>query len=528
MPAELTPRPLSVLLVEDNPEDAFLVERHLKRNGFAPAVVRVETPGEMRAALEGERLPDVVLADYNLPEFSGPAALKMVRELRVDVPFIMLSGVITEEIAVSSMRAGAHDYVSKQNLARLVPALERELNELANRRRERAAQQALKVSEHRFDRLVAAMPMGLVICDAAERIVYANGAIERMLRYPEGGLLPGCASLEMIFSDPQRVMDAVRDPERFSRLFESSCRLHEDGAAANGPGADGPGAGGTGVGMSGRTLDVLVGVTELTAEGATEARQIAVFVADLSMQKRSEEMLRRTEKLAVAGRLAAAIAHEINNPLEAITNCLYLVGQMGVPEESRQYLEAAQAELNRVSQITVQTLRFHRSSTHARPTDLHELVDTVLRLLSLRFRHHEIVVEQGFGELPLITVYDGEIRQLIANLVNNAIDALLGGGRLIVRTSAGRDAQTGDAGVYLTVADDGVGMDAATQKRIFEPFYSTKETTGTGLGLWISQEILAKQGGRIWMKSRKTTEERRGGTVFRVFLPVDAKDSVKV
>jgi len=508
MSAELTLRPLSVLLVEDNPEDAFLVERHLKRNGFAPVVVRVETPGEMRAALAGERLPDVVLADYNLPEFSGPAALKMVRELRVDVPFIMLSGVITEEIAVSSMRAGAHDYVSKQNLARLVPALERELNEHANRLRERAAQQALKASEHRFDRLVAAMPLGLVICDAAERIVYANGAIERMLTYPEGGVLLRASSLEAIFSDSQRVMDAVRDPERYGRLFESTCRL----AAMDESGTEGEG-----------TLDVLVGVTELTPEGAAEARQIAVFVADLSMQKRSEEMLRRTEKLAVAGRLAAAIAHEINNPLEAITNCLYLVGQMGVPEESRQYLEAAQSELNRVSQITVQTLRFHRSSTHARPTDLHELVDTVLRLLSLRFRHHEIAVLQRFGKLPLITVYDGEIRQLIANLVNNAIDALLGGGRLVVRTRAGLDVKTGVAGVYLTVADDGVGMDAATQARIFEPFYSTKETTGTGLGLWISQEILAKQGGKIWMKSRKTTEERRGGTAFRVFLPVEQK-----
>ncbi|HEY9126454.1 MAG TPA: ATP-binding protein [Acidobacteriaceae bacterium] len=502
---QLTPRPLSVLLVEDNPDDALLLVRHLKRNGFAPTVVRVDTPHAMRDALAGEQLPDVVLADYNLPEFSGPAALKMLRELRVDVPFIMLSGVITEEIAVSSMRAGAQDYVSKQNLARLAPALERELNELASRRRERAAQQALKASEYRFDRLVAAMPLGLVICDASQRIVYANGTIERMLRYPEGGLRPGSSSLETIFSDAQRVLDAVRDPERYSRLFESCCRLHEDG--------DGTQAG---------TLDVLVGVAELTQEGAAGERQIAVFVADLSMQKRSEEALRRTEKLAVAGRLAAAIAHEINNPLEAITNCLYLVGQLGVAEEGRQYLEAAQSELNRVSQITVQTLKFHRSSTHARATDLHELVDTVVRLLSLRFRHHGIEVEQRFGELPLITVYDGEIRQLIANLVNNAIDALQGGGRMVIHTRAGRDWKTGTPGVYLMVADDGVGMDAATQKRIFEPFFSTKETTGTGLGLWISQEILGKQGGWMRMKSRKTTEERRGGTVFQVFLPVEA------
>jgi signal transduction histidine kinase len=503
MPAEqLTPRPLRVLLVEDSAEDAFLLERHLKRNGYAPAVTRVETAGHMRAILAEETLPDVILADYNLPEFSGPAALAMVRELRVDVPFIMLSGVITEEIAVSSMRAGAQDFVSKQNLARLVPAVERELNELAGRRRERAAQQALKASENRFDRLVAAMPMGLVICDAEQRIVYANGAMERMLRYEAGALRPGSVTLEAVFSDAQRVMDAVMDPERHSRLFESTCRVHGGGA-----------------------LDVLVGVTELTPEGVAATQQIAVFVADLSMQKRSEEMLRRTEKLAVAGRLAAAIAHEINNPLEAITNCLYLVGQLGVAEESRQYLEAAQSELNRVSQITVQTLRFHRSSTHPRPTDLHELVETVLRLLNLRFQQHSIEVERRFGEVPAIVVYDGEIRQLIANLVNNAIDALQGGGRMVIHTRSGRDAKTGVAGVYLSVADDGVGMDEATRARIFEPFYSTKETTGTGLGLWISLEIVGKQGGRLRVKCRMATVGRRGGTVFRVFLPVEQKQA---
>ena len=497
---QLTPRPLRVLLVEDSAEDAFLLERHLKRNGFAPEVLRVETARQMREALEAEPLADVILADYNLPEFSGPAALAMVRELRVDVPFIMLSGVITEEIAVSSMRAGAQDYVTKQNLARLVPALERELNELASRRREQAAQQALRTSEKRFDRLVAAMPLGLVICDAEQRIVYANGAIERMLRYAVGSLRPGSLSLDAVFTDWQRVLDAVKEPEQAS-LFESSCKMHGGG-----------------------TLDVLVGVTVLTLEEMTAARQIAIFVADLSMQKRSEEMLRRTEKLAVAGRLAAAIAHEINNPLEAITNCLYLVAQSGVPEESRQFLEAAQSELNRVSQITVQTLRFHRSSMHARPTDLHELVETVLRLLNPRFHQHSIEVERQFGKVPAIVVYDGEIRQLIANLVNNAVDALqaVDGGRLVIRTEAARDWKTGAAGVYLTVADNGVGMDAATRARIFEPFFSTKEMTGTGLGLWISLEIIGKQGGKLRVHSRKTTEQRRGGTVFRVFLPVDA------
>ena len=184
--SELNPRPLQVLLIEDNPEDAFLIERQLRRNGFQPSIDRVETASEMRVALRSEALPDVILADYNLPDFSGPAALALLKGMRLDIPFIMLSGAVSEETAVSSLRAGAQDYVGKQNLARLVPAIERELAEATSRRREQAAQQALLASESRFDRLVAAMPLGLLICDADQHIVYANGAIESMLQRNPG------------------------------------------------------------------------------------------------------------------------------------------------------------------------------------------------------------------------------------------------------------------------------------------------------------------------------------------------------
>lgn len=494
---ELSPRPLAILLIEDNPEDAFLLERHLNRNGFAPTVTRVETAEQMLKAFDGGSVPDVVLADYNLPEFSGPAALRLLKDLRVDVPFIMLSGAVTEEIAVSSMRAGAQDYVSKQNLARLVPALERELNELANRRREQAAQQALRASESRFDRLVAAMPLGLLICDADNRIVYANGAIEKMLRYSADALSTRQLTLDRVFTDCERLLDAARDTQ--SQLFETSCKA-QDGVA----------------------LEVLVGVTVLNPEGSLSSRQTAIFIADLTMQKKSEELLRRTEKLAVAGRLAGAIAHEINNPLEAIMNCLYLLGHHELTEESRELLETAQSELNRVAQITVQTLRFHRSSVRARAGDLHELIETVVRLLASRIARQGIELFRRYGEIPQLVMYDGEIRQMIANLVSNAIDAMPTGGRMVIHTAKVRDTKTGRDGVRLTIADDGMGMDAETRARIFEPFFSTKGITGTGLGLWISLEIVGKQEGALRVRSRLPTPERRGGTVITAFLPITA------
>ena len=162
---------LAVLLVEDNPDDAFLLERHLRRNGVAVQVTRVETAEELVAELGRERPPDVLLADYNLPHFSGPAALQILKASGIDIPFIMMSGAVSEETAVESMRAGAQDYVTKQNLTRLVPALERELNEAVARRGRRAAEIALKASEVRFHRLVEAMPVGLLISDASGTIV---------------------------------------------------------------------------------------------------------------------------------------------------------------------------------------------------------------------------------------------------------------------------------------------------------------------------------------------------------------------
>ncbi len=363
---------VNVLLVEDNPDDAFLLERHLRRNGVAFTINRVETAEEMRAALRGATLPDLVLADYNLPEFSGPAALKILRRTGIDIPFIMMSGALSEETAVESMRAGAQDYVTKQNLARLVPAIERELKEVVARRDRRAAEMALKESEARFHRLVEAMPLGLLISDADGRVVYANDAVERMLGYAE---LDTGARRGAIRRNPCELPDAGGD-------------LSGAGGGGGGGIWAGPDGGGVVRGQlvtsAGQQIEVLIGVALLNPGAARGEQQMAAFIADLTMQKKSEEVLRRTEKLAVAGRLAASIAHEINNPLEAVTNCLYLVEQTELPSEARGYLELAQQELDRVSQITVQTLRFYRQSTRPAKTDVHDLIATVLALLEQR------------------------------------------------------------------------------------------------------------------------------------------------
>jgi PAS domain S-box-containing protein len=502
-------RTLYVLLIEDNENDAALLERHLRRNGFDARVTRVETAKSLRGALaemaarrDAQR---IVIADYNLPTFSGPEALRMLRDSGLDLPFIMMSGAVSEEAAVESMRAGAQDYVTKQNLTRLVPAIERELKEAEERRERAAAEAALRASQARFHRLVEAMPLGLLIGEASGRIVYANGAVERMLGYRAAVVSAGASgSLRFDSISPgleATIATAELDGSGTTPPFEAVC-VTADGAS----------------------VEVLIGIALLNPEDPAGQRQIAAFIADLTLQKKSEEMLRRTEKLAVAGRLAASIAHEINNPLEAITNCLYLLGRGELCAEARQYLEMAQRELDLVAKITMQTLRFYRSSGRAQLTDVRELIGSVLDLLDRRLRQQEIEVRCEFGETPRVVAHDGEIRQVLANLVSNAIDALPGGGDLLVRTAAASDWSSGAAGVRITIADNGTGMDDATRGRIFDAFFSTKGITGTGLGLWISREIIQKHGGHLRVRSRRRTEGAPGGTVFALFLPLGITD----
>lgn len=493
---ELEPRKLRVLLVEDNVDDAFLLERHLRRHGFAPQTTRVETAPEMLAALADGDAPEVVLADYNLPNFSGPAALQLLRKSGLDLPFIMMSGAVSEETAVDSMRAGAHDYVSKQNLTRLVPALERELKEALGRRTKLAAEEALRASEARFHRLVEAMPLGLLISEASGRILYANQAIERLLGCSDDDVVSGALTLDDVCPSLTVAHAVLTSAPTSAEPFEAVCTTR-----------------------TGELVTVLVGIALLNPEARPEQRQMAAFIADLSLQKKSEELLRRTEKLAVAGRLAASIAHEINNPLEAITNCLYLAAHTDLSEQSRSYIELAQNELDRVAQITVQTLRFYRGNASNAKVDVHELIETVFALLESRLHGLRIEVAREFRADAAVTAQAGEIRQVLANLFSNAMDALPNGGRIVLRTAVTRDWRSGKSGIAITVADNGSGMDSATLSRVFEPFFSTKGITGTGLGLWISQEIVSKHHGTLRVRSRVATDITPGGTAFRLFLP---------
>src|ERR1035441_8842165 len=252
-----------------------------------------------------------------------------------------------------------------------------------------------------------------------------------------------------------------------------------------------------------------------------EVRWAGMIVMDASERKRSEDALRRSEKLAATGRLAASISHEINNLLEAITNLLFLLRNYCPLEgPALDYVTMAQHEARRISEITQQTLRFYRQSTLPARTNMGDLLDSVLSLFQMRLNTLGIRVERRYDPAMDLYCFAGEVRQVIANLVGNAIDATTGGGRLIVRARRSRNWNGSvQEGVRITVADTGSGIEDDARNRIFEAFFTTKDETGTGLGLWVSHEIILKHHGLVHVRSRPASKGERCGTVFQLFFP---------
>jgi signal transduction histidine kinase len=242
-----------------------------------------------------------------------------------------------------------------------------------------------------------------------------------------------------------------------------------------------------------------------------------VLLEDVTDRLRSEQALIRAEKLASAGRLAATIAHEINNPLEAVTNILYLLAQnRSLPDETRDYARLAEQELTRVAHIAKQTLGFYRETAAPAVVDVAAQLDELLMIYWKRMAEKKIDLVRDYEPGTDITCYPGELRQVVSNLISNAIDATTGGS-IKVRARRSVSPNTKRKGVRITVADTGTGISSKRLPHVFEPFYTTKKDVGTGLGLWVCQNIITKHGGSIRVRSSVVTESH--GTVFSVFLP---------
>jgi PAS domain S-box-containing protein len=244
-------------------------------------------------------------------------------------------------------------------------------------------------------------------------------------------------------------------------------------------------------------------------------KKIVVGIAvDITERKQAEELRQRTEQLATLGRLAATVAHEINNPLETVNSIFYLLRKQAAPDAAK-LIDSGQAEVRRIAEITSATLRFAREAPKTSEVSLQEIIDAVLAIFAGRLRSNAITVRSRFTTDGKIAAGPGELRQVLANLVANAIDAMERGGTLRIHLHPAK--REGRKGFRISVSDTGSGIPAALRARIFEPFFTTKGESGTGLGLLVVRDVIAKAGGSL--RLRTSTSRKHHGTCFSIFLP---------
>ena len=491
-----------VLLLEDSSLDAELVLARLKKTALTFEVTRAYDRASFFENLEA-RAYDLILADYALPDFDGLLALQATRRLFPNVPFIFISGRVGEEVAIETLQRGATDYVLKQRLERLVPAVTRALKEAAEHAERKRVERQFQQSETRFREVIDALPQRVWLAGEENTLIYTNKAWEAAaLEGTQDWLGEGLVHPDERRECEQAWASALASQKAFSceaRLWhapDSSWRWH------------------------------LIRMAPLfgTRNGEQTPRMDWLGIAtDLQEQKLNEEALRTAEKLAVTGRMMAGIAHEINNPLESVSNLIFLV-RIESKENPRvlEYLDITENELKRVAAITKQTLQFYRDPLTPTQVDAREILEDVLRLFATRLASKQIDQQLDVRVQILFEAIRGEIRQVLINLVGNAIDAVSSGGKIHVAAEIVREAER--EMVKIRIEDNGVGLAATKVERLFQPFFSTKGAHGTGLGLWVSKGIVEKHEGSITLRSDRTGGDN--ATTATVMLPLHARQQL--
>jgi len=501
------PKSLRLLVVEDSPRDAELVVREIRRGGFNLTWKRVDTEADMQAALRAEPW-DAVVSDYRMPHFDGVAALRVLQVCGLDLPFIIVSGTIGEETAVAAMKAGAHDYFMKDKLARLVPAIDRELREAASRRDHKAMEEALQASEARYRRLFEAARDGILILDAETgMVVDVNPFLVELLGYSRE------VFLERKVWELGFLKDLFANQNNFTELQQKGYVRYDDMALQT---------------SDGQRVEVeFVSHVYLV----NHHKVIQCNIRDVTERKRAEEdrkqmqaQMIQSQKLESIGTLASGVAHEINNPIMGIMNYAQLIlDRLGPDSPVSEYATEIGKETERVATIVKNLLSFarHDKETHspARPCDI---VGATLSLIGAVMRHDQIALKVDVPEdLPPIKCRSQQIQQVVMNLLTNARDALNDkypgyDANKQILIACCRIERDGHRWIRTTVEDHGSGIPEDVRARIFEPFFTTKpRDKGTGLGLSISHGIVKDHGGALTVES-----EPGQWTRFHVDLPV--------
>jgi PAS domain S-box-containing protein len=349
--------------------------------------------------------------------------------------------------------------------------------------------------QRRLAAIVESSDDAIVANDLSGIVTSWNPAAERMFEYLATEMIgqPGMTIIPPDLQDEERkILETIERGERIQR--RETVRMTRNG----------------------ERLDVSLTVSLVRDETGTVVGAASI-VRDITQEKKTEQALRMTERLASVGRMAATVAHEINNPLEAVTNLVYLAKACAVREDVQKYLNTIDEELERVSHLTRQTLAFYREAKAPSAVRVGPMVDSLVSFFGTRARSKGIEILPEIRQDPEIYAVAGEIRQVITNLLSNSIDAIGSGGLIRIRIGATCLHCSQSPGVRITVADSGPGIPPSVRSRLFEPFFTTKTDVGTGLGLWVCTNIVKRHHGSIRVKS--STILGKSWTVFCVFLP---------
>ena len=503
-----THEPVNILMVDDQPGKLLSYEAIL-----GPLGENLLKANSGREALEHLLKIDiaVVLMDVSMPDIDGFQLADMIREHPrfQKTAIIFISAVHLSDLdRLKGYERGAVDYVSVPVVPELLRAkvtvfaelyrktrqLERLNRELEHRVAERTEE--LRESESQFRSLANSIPQLAWMTHADGSIFWYN---QRWYDYTG-------TTLDQVQGWGWKLVHHPDHLERVTRKFKHCIETGADWEDT--------------FPLRSRDGDYRWFLSRALPIRDVNGKIVRWFGTntDITERKQSEEALVKSERFAAMGRLAGIIAHEINNPLEAISNAFYLLREhSSLDEEAQYFCKLAEEELARVAHITKQTLSFYRESQQAVSVSLAEVLDNIIELQSRRLQLNNIVLDKRFESRGVIHGYPVELKQVFLNIIGNAVQAMPNGGRLRIRLSESSDHSNGRRGMRVSVYDTGSGIRPEHAKRIFEPFFSTKEAKGTGLGLWISKGIIQKYQGSI--RFRSMCFRGQNATCFSIFIP---------
>jgi signal transduction histidine kinase len=472
-----------VLVIDDQEPTRYVFRRILTEAGFQIAEATTGSEG-LAKALE---MPDVIISDVNLPDMLGYDLVRRVKAnpTTSSIPVLQISATfISDESKVQALEGGADSYLVQPVEPTVLIAQVQALIRM------RKAEALSHISAWQWQTTFDALSDGLALTDGGGRLVRANRSFLRLLD----------------------LQDSDLQGKLLSEVFETKFGFRFDEFLTT-KSSDQP----TDLSFNNRWLRARY--DRIYADPMQEGGSI-FLLTDVTHHRKLQETLKMSEQLAATGRLAHIIAHEINNPLEALSNLLYLLEQSAATDEVNSgFIQQAIFQLERIGQITKQILLYHRDSKKPIIAKAVDTVEGVVAMFGTQLITNRVEMTVQFKSERCVYVYPGELRQAFGNLISNAIDAIGDkGGQLHVSCIDSTDVLSQTRGVRFVFSDSGSGISEENLKRVFDAFFTTKDLNGSGIGLWLTSEIVAKHHGRIRVRSRTSGPHR--GTIFDIFLPI--------